>query len=53
MTFYGLLLGLAGAELFGGFARILQERTQPRLGLILAMLGVIVLIELIASHRAN
>ena len=49
MTFYGLLLGLAVAELFSGFARILQERTPPRLGLILPMLGMIVLIELIAT----
>lgn len=49
MTFYGLLLGLAVAELFGGFARILQERTPPRLGLILPMLGMIALIELIAT----
>lgn len=30
MTFYGLLLGLGTAELFGGFASILHERNPPR-----------------------
>lgn len=32
MTLYGLLLGLAVAELFGGLARVVQERTRPRVG---------------------
>ncbi|MES2442774.1 MAG: hypothetical protein V4574_08075 [Pseudomonadota bacterium] len=49
MTFYGLLLGLATAELFGGFASILRERTPPRLGIILPLVGVIALIEIMAT----
>ena len=49
MTFYGLLLGLAVAELFSGFARVLQERTPPRVGLMLPVIGLIALIELIAT----
>ncbi|HEX8300739.1 hypothetical protein [Sphingomonas sp.] len=49
MTFYGLLLGLATAELFGGFASILRERAPPRLGIILPLVGVIALIEIMAT----
>lgn len=49
MTFYGLLLGLAVAELFGGFASILRERAPPRLGVILPLVGVIALIEIMAT----
>ena len=52
MTFYGLLLGLSVAELFSGFARIIQDRTPPRVGIILPMLGLIAVIEFIATfHR--
>ena len=49
MTFYGLLLGLSVAELFSGFARIIQDRTPPRVGIILPMLGLIAVIEFIAT----
>jgi hypothetical protein len=49
MTLYGLLLGLAVAELFGGLARIIQERTRPRIGIMAPLLGVILLIELVAT----
>jgi hypothetical protein len=49
MTFYGLLLGLGTAELFGGFASILRERDPPRLGIILPLVGVIALIEVMAT----
>ncbi|HTU13054.1 MAG TPA: hypothetical protein VMG08_19350 [Allosphingosinicella sp.] len=49
MTFYGLLLGLGTAELFGGFASILRERNPPRLGIILPLVGLIALIEIMAT----
>lgn len=49
MTFYGLLLGLGTAELFGGFASILRERDPPRLGIILPLVGAIALIEIMAT----
>lgn len=49
MIVYGLLLGLAVAELFGGLARIVQERTRPRIGIMVPMLAVILLIELVAT----
>lgn len=49
MTFYGLLLGLGTAELFGGFAGILRERQMPRLGLILPLMGLIALFEITAT----
>ncbi|MCW2763796.1 MAG: hypothetical protein JWR85_3997 [Marmoricola sp.] len=49
MAFYSLLLGLAVAELFGGFANILRERAPPRLGIILPLVGGIALIEILAT----
>jgi hypothetical protein len=49
MAFYGLLLGLGTAELFGGFASLLRERNPPRLGIILPLVGVIALIEIMAT----
>jgi hypothetical protein len=49
MTLYGLLLGLAVAELFGGLARVVQERTRPRIGVMIPLLGVTLLIELLAT----
>lgn len=49
MAFYGLLLGLGVAELLGGFANLLRERTAPSLGLVTPLIGVIVLIEMLAN----
>jgi hypothetical protein len=49
MGFYGLLLGLGTAELFGGFASLLRERNPPRLGIILPLVGAIALIEIMAT----
>lgn len=49
MAFYGLMLGLAVAELFGGFANILKEQRLPRVGLILPLVGVIALVEFVIT----
>jgi hypothetical protein len=49
MIFYGLLLGLAVAELLGGFANLVRERTRPSFGLLTPTLGVLLFIMIIAS----
>lgn len=49
MAFYGLLLGLGVAELLGGFANLLRQKSPPRLGLITPLLGAIVLTEMLAN----
>jgi hypothetical protein len=49
MTFYGLLLGLAVAELLLGFANLLRHRGRPKLGLLTPMLGVFVFLQLMAT----
>lgn len=49
MTFYGLLLGLGVAELLGGFANLLRQKSPPRLGLTTPLLGAIVLTEMLAN----
>lgn len=48
-TFYGLLLGLALAELLLGFANALRERTPPKWGWYTPLLGLVVLIEISAT----
>ena len=49
MTFYGLLLGLAVAELLLGFANLLRHRTRPKLGLLTPLLGLLVFLQLMAT----
>ena len=49
-AFYGLLLGLALAELLGGFAALLRERTPPRLGVVTPLLGLQILVEMLANY---
>ena len=49
MTFYGLLLGLAVAELLLGFANLLRNRARPLLGLLTPLLGVVVFLQLMAT----
>ena len=39
-AFYGLLLGLAVAELLSGFASLLRESAPPRLGVVTPLLGM-------------
>ena len=48
MTFYGLLLGLAVAEVLLGFANLLRHRARPRLGLLTPLLGLVVFLQLMA-----
>lgn len=49
MTFYGLLLGLAVAELLLGFANLLRHRERPKLGLLTPLLGVLVFLQLMTT----
>lgn len=49
MTFYGLLLGLAVAELLLGFANLLRHRARPKLGLLTPLLGLLVFLQLMAT----
>ena len=49
MAFYGLLLGLAFAELMSGFASLLRERAPPRLGAMIPLLAAIVFVEMLAN----
>jgi hypothetical protein len=49
MGFYGLLLGLGLAELLVGFSNLLRERTPPRPGRVIPLLGVIAVIEIMAT----
>ncbi|WP_431469417.1 hypothetical protein [Sphingosinithalassobacter sp. LHW66-3] len=49
MTFYGLLLGLAVAELMAGFANLIGAKARPRLGLFTPLLGFTVFIQLMAT----
>ena len=49
MAFYGLLLGLGVAELLGGFANLLRQKSAPRLGLVTPIIGAIVLVEMLAN----
>ncbi|MEG3181990.1 hypothetical protein [Sphingomonas sp. LT1P40] len=49
MTFYGLLLGLAVAELLLGFGNILRHRARPKLGLLTPLLGLLVFIMLMST----
>jgi len=44
MVFFGLLLGLAVAELFLGFAQLLRARSRPRWGLLTPLGSAVLLI---------
>ncbi len=45
--FYGLLLGLAVAEVVGGFSRAYDDRHTRRLGFVAPLFGVLLLVDLI------
>lgn len=49
-AFYGLLLGLAVAELLSGFAALLRESVPPRLGVVTPLLGLQILVEMLANY---
>ena len=44
-SFYGLLLGLSVAELIGGFARAVQERSAVRFGWLTPMLAAFITLD--------
>lgn len=48
-AFFGLLLGLALAELLNGFAAILREKVRPAWGFVTPLLGVLIVIEIAAT----
>lgn len=50
MAFYGLLLGLAVAELLSGFAALLRESDPPKLGVVTPLLGLQILLEMLANY---
>lgn len=45
--FYGLLLGLAVAEVAAGFSRAYDERRTRRLGFVAPLFGILLLVDLI------
>lgn len=49
MAFYGLLLGLAFAELMSGFASLLRERVPPKVGIMIPLVAAIVFVEMLAN----
>lgn len=49
MSFYGLLLGLGVAELFGGFARLVRARTPPAVGLLTPAIGITIFLQIMGS----
>jgi len=49
MTFYGLLLGLAVAELLGSFANLLREPVRPKLGLLTPLTGALFLVQIMTT----
>ena len=45
-TLFGLLLGLALAEVLSGFSKALKARTQVRIGWLTPLLGLLVMLDL-------
>jgi hypothetical protein len=46
--FYGLLLGLAVAEVASGFSRAYDERDKRKIGIVAPLFGVLLLVDLIS-----
>jgi fucose 4-O-acetylase-like acetyltransferase len=49
MGFYALLLGLGVAQLLGGLANLVREKSPPKLGVLIPLVAVMVLIEIVAG----
>jgi hypothetical protein len=49
MSFFGLLLGLAVAELMSGFANLARAKERPRIGAITPVLGVFIFLSIMTS----
>lgn len=48
-AFFGLILGLALAELLNSFAAILREKVRPAWGVVTPLLGLLIVIEIAAT----
>lgn len=49
MAFYGLLLGLALAELLSGFGKLLRQRVRPDWGILTPLAGVVVFVSIVTA----
>ena len=49
MSFFGLLLGLAVAELVSGFAGLARARDRPKIGVITPVLGLFSFLSIMVS----
>jgi hypothetical protein len=49
MSFFGLLLGLAVAELMSGFANLARAKDRPKIGVITPVLGVVIFLSIMVS----
>jgi hypothetical protein len=49
MAFYSLLLGLAVAELLGGFAKLLRAPARPKFGWLTPLTGALLLAQIMSS----
>lgn len=49
MAFFGLLLGLAVAELMSGFANLARAKERPKIGLITPVLGLFIFLSIMVS----
>lgn len=49
MSFFGLLLGLAVAELMSGFANLARAQKRPKIGAITPALGLLIFLSIMSS----
>jgi hypothetical protein len=49
MSFFGLLLGLAVAELMSGFANLARAKDRPQIGAITPVLGLFIFLSIMVS----
>lgn len=49
MSFFGLLLGLAVAELVSGFAGLARAKARPKIGMITPVLGLFIFLSIMVS----
>jgi hypothetical protein len=49
MSFFGLLLGLAVAELLSGFANLARAKDRPKIGVITPLLGLVIFLSIMVS----
>jgi hypothetical protein len=49
MSFFGLLLGLAVADLMSGFANLARAKDRPKIGVITPVLGLLIFLSIMTS----